>query len=54
MQAEACKSTSFAMKKCPNGMLAEIKYDGERVQVILQICFVQRRQVKTADKPTAK
>ena len=21
------------MKKCPNGMYAEIKYDGERVQV---------------------
>ncbi|XP_065061080.1 DNA ligase 3-like isoform X2 [Rhopilema esculentum] len=33
MLAEACKSTTFAMKKCPNGMLAEIKYDGERVQV---------------------
>ncbi len=23
----------MAMKKCPNGMYAEIKYDGERVQV---------------------
>ena len=23
----------MAMKKCPNGMLAEVKYDGERVQV---------------------
>ena len=23
----------MAMKKCPNGMFAEIKYDGERVQV---------------------
>ncbi|NXT19340.1 DNLI3 ligase, partial [Syrrhaptes paradoxus] len=31
--AEACKSIEYAMKKCPNGMYAEIKYDGERVQV---------------------
>ena len=23
----------MAMKKCPHGMFAEIKYDGERVQV---------------------
>lgn len=23
----------MAIKKCPNGMLSEIKYDGERVQV---------------------
>ncbi|OAD52215.1 DNA ligase 3 [Eufriesea mexicana] len=33
MLAEACKSVEMAMKKCPNGMLSEIKYDGERVQV---------------------
>eukprot|EP00794_Sanderia_malayensis_P006365 gene6365-7097_t len=33
MLAEAAKSISTAMKKCPNGMYAEIKYDGERVQV---------------------
>ncbi|XP_013393552.1 DNA ligase 3 [Lingula anatina] len=33
MLAEACKSVASAMKKCPNGMYAEIKYDGERVQV---------------------
>ncbi|XP_065709119.1 DNA ligase 3 [Patagioenas fasciata] len=33
MLAEACKSIDYAMKKCPNGMYAEIKYDGERVQV---------------------
>ncbi|XP_076168075.1 DNA ligase 3 [Ptiloglossa arizonensis] len=33
MLAEACKSVDMAMKKCPNGMLAEVKYDGERVQV---------------------
>ncbi|XP_076017351.1 DNA ligase 3 [Genypterus blacodes] len=33
MLAEACKSVEFAMKKCPNGMYSEIKYDGERVQV---------------------
>ena len=32
-QAEACKSISYAFKKCPSGMYAEIKYDGERVQV---------------------
>ncbi|XP_044259293.1 DNA ligase 3 [Tribolium madens] len=33
MLAEACKSVEQAMKKCPNGMYSEIKYDGERVQV---------------------
>ncbi|XP_051748942.1 LOW QUALITY PROTEIN: DNA ligase 3 [Ctenopharyngodon idella] len=33
MLAEACKSIEHAMKKCPNGMYSEIKYDGERVQV---------------------
>ncbi|XP_049492578.1 DNA ligase 3 isoform X4 [Panthera uncia] len=33
MLAEACKSIEQAMKKCPNGMFSEIKYDGERVQV---------------------
>uniref|UniRef100_A0A3Q3B0W5 DNA ligase n=1 Tax=Kryptolebias marmoratus TaxID=37003 RepID=A0A3Q3B0W5_KRYMA len=33
MLAEACKSIEYAMKKCPNGMYCEIKYDGERVQV---------------------
>ncbi|XP_046411697.1 DNA ligase 3 isoform X1 [Neodiprion fabricii] len=33
MLAEACKSVEMAMRKCPDGMLSEIKYDGERVQV---------------------
>lgn len=33
MLAEACKSVEMAMNKCPNGMLSEIKYDGERVQL---------------------
>ncbi|CAG5129065.1 unnamed protein product, partial [Candidula unifasciata] len=33
MLAEACRSVEQAMKKCPNGFFAEIKYDGERVQV---------------------
>lgn len=32
-QAEACRSVGMAMRKCPSGMYAEIKYDGERVQV---------------------
>ena len=32
-QAEACRSVGKAMQKCPHGMYAEIKYDGERVQV---------------------
>lgn len=32
-QAEACRSVDQAMKKCPNGFYAEIKYDGERVQL---------------------
>lgn len=35
MLAEACKSVEHAFKKCPNGMFSEIKYDGERVQVLL-------------------
>ncbi|XP_033724639.1 LOW QUALITY PROTEIN: DNA ligase 3-like [Pecten maximus] len=33
MLAEACRSVQFAMKRCPNGFYAEIKYDGERVQL---------------------
>ena len=33
LKAEACRSVAMAMKKCPNGMYAEIKYDGERVQL---------------------
>ncbi|XP_023218097.1 DNA ligase 3-like [Centruroides sculpturatus] len=33
MLAEPCRSVENAFKKCPNGMYAEIKYDGERVQV---------------------
>uniref|UniRef100_K1Q677 DNA ligase 3 n=1 Tax=Magallana gigas TaxID=29159 RepID=K1Q677_MAGGI len=33
MLAEACRSVDQAMKKCPNGFYAEIKYDGERVQL---------------------
>ncbi|XP_068246196.1 DNA ligase 3 [Palaemon carinicauda] len=34
MLAEACKSVDYAFKKCPSSaMYAEIKYDGERVQV---------------------
>ncbi|KIH48839.1 ATP-dependent DNA ligase domain protein, partial [Ancylostoma duodenale] len=32
-QAEPCKSVEQAMKRCVNGMFAEIKYDGERVQI---------------------
>ncbi|XP_014598639.1 PREDICTED: DNA ligase 3 isoform X2 [Polistes canadensis] len=38
MLAEACKSIDMAMKKCSNGMLSEIKYDGERVQVHKRGC----------------
>lgn len=33
MLAQACSSAEEAVKKCPNGMLIEIKYDGERVQL---------------------
>ncbi|XP_021375504.1 DNA ligase 3-like [Mizuhopecten yessoensis] len=33
MLAEACRSVEFAMKRCPKGFYAEIKYDGERVQL---------------------
>ena len=32
-QAEPCRSVAMALKKCPNGMFAEVKYDGERVQL---------------------
>ncbi|XP_013776883.1 DNA ligase 3-like [Limulus polyphemus] len=33
MLAEPCSSVEYAFKKFPSGMYAEIKYDGERVQV---------------------
>ncbi|BES96201.1 DNA ligase [Nesidiocoris tenuis] len=33
MLAQPCKSSMEALKKCPNGMYSEIKYDGERVQL---------------------
>jgi DNA ligase-3 len=33
MLADACKSVERAFQKCPNGLYAEIKYDGERLQV---------------------
>lgn len=33
MLAEACKSAEQAFKKCKNGILTEVKYDGERLQV---------------------
>ncbi|CAG2221092.1 LIG3 [Mytilus edulis] len=33
MLAQPCRSIEQAFKKCPNGMYAEMKYDGERVQV---------------------
>ncbi|QWO71564.1 DNA ligase 3 [Orgyia pseudotsugata single capsid nuclopolyhedrovirus] len=33
MLAELCKSAAAAMQKYPDGVLAEVKYDGERVQV---------------------
>jgi DNA ligase-3 len=31
--AAPCKSYELAIKKCPGGIYAEIKYDGERIQV---------------------
>jgi DNA ligase 3 len=33
MLAEPCKSVDFAFKRCPSGFFAEIKYDGERLQL---------------------
>ncbi|CAC5407617.1 LIG3 [Mytilus coruscus] len=33
MLAQPCRSIDQAIKKCPDGMYAEMKYDGERVQV---------------------
>ena len=33
MLAQPCKSIDVAFEKCPNGVFAEIKYDGERVQL---------------------
>ncbi|XP_076369720.1 DNA ligase 3 [Tachypleus tridentatus] len=33
MLAEPCNSVEYAFKKFPNGMYAEVKYDGERVQI---------------------
>lgn len=29
----ACQSVEEAIQRCPNGLYAEIKYDGERVQI---------------------
>lgn len=40
MLAEACKSFDYAITKCPNGMFAEIKYDGERVQVEMNVFLI--------------
>ena len=33
MLADACKSVKAAMAKSPRGLYAEVKYDGERVQI---------------------
>ncbi len=33
MLAEACRSFAKAFKRCPAGFWAEIKYDGERLQI---------------------
>ncbi|KAF0747966.1 DNA ligase 3 isoform X2 [Aphis craccivora] len=33
MLAEPCRNLDDTFKKCPNGIYAEIKYDGERVQL---------------------
>nr|WCB86881.1 CPPV070 DNA ligase [Cooks petrelpox virus] len=33
MLASACKTFSEAVKKCPNGIIADFKYDGERIQI---------------------
>lgn len=39
MLAQVCRSVEQAMKKCPNGMYSEIKYDGERVQVHKNVIY---------------
>lgn len=41
MLAEACKSVEHAMKKCPNGMFSEIKYDGERLVIFVNINYLK-------------
>lgn len=33
MLAKAIKSSEEGLKRCPNGMYTEIKYDGERIQI---------------------
>lgn len=33
MLARACKTFDDAVRRCPNGFFAEIKYDGERIQI---------------------
>lgn len=33
MLARVSKSCADTVSRCPNGMLAEIKYDGERIQI---------------------
>jgi DNA ligase-3 len=36
MLARACQSVEEAIQRCPRGLYAEIKYDGERVQIHMQ------------------
>ena len=33
MLAKACKTFDQCIKSCPNGFFAEVKYDGDRVQI---------------------
>lgn len=39
MLADACKSVEQAFQKCKNDIIAEVKYDGERLQIHKWILF---------------
>lgn len=41
MLAEPCNSLELAINKFPNGLLAEIKYDGERIQIHKKGTYLQ-------------
>ena len=57
MLALACKSTADVLKRTPNGSFAEIKYDGERIQIHMERgafkCFSRNKKPVCACMCTA-
>lgn len=44
MLADACKSVEQAFIKCKNPIMAEVKYDGERLQIHKYYFFFLKKQ----------